>query len=498
MGKIVTLSFSDSNIIFYDMVGNFIPPEWKNLTSSSGKALSKTSKQILSLIVSRLQSDKFFTTENDKLIENTKNYELQETYYYFEQLIGVCQKRVRQCLEELTESGYINFSIINIVKEYVKYRNIVSISLTKNFTSYKKNFSTELEKNFQLTGNNFQVHNIIDNNKSISESRYEKSSFENEFFEKENLNIETSNSGSELISEDKDETLAPQATDKTKPLYATKRAEEFYPLTEEDAEWLRLRSERDFNLSFINKLLLKLAEYQPNNRFSTKERLLNYMAKALAKEKRTPDMVNNENFNFANDDKNAKIEKFLKEIEYSKDTSPEAQLKRKIAAVFEPNMASNLLQACLFSEIVESDEYILKLKYNIQLSEHTKSGLLRQIQAVYGNKIKQLKVVYKNNARPIVKQKEEEISVEAYIQTALSGLEPIWRNIRERLINYCGKAADMVWFSKLKLVKIDEINNKILLKPETNLIGSQVINNYMTYLRLAFESFNYSYEIVKA
>ncbi|HJD56085.1 MAG TPA: hypothetical protein LFW21_05600 [Rickettsia endosymbiont of Pyrocoelia pectoralis] len=62
MDKIVTSSSSNGNIIFYDMVGNFIPPEWKNLTSSSGKALSKTSKQILSLIVSRLQSDKFFTT----------------------------------------------------------------------------------------------------------------------------------------------------------------------------------------------------------------------------------------------------------------------------------------------------------------------------------------------------------------------------------------------------------------------------------------------------
>ncbi|MGX6960203.1 MAG: hypothetical protein ACIPMY_02965, partial [Rickettsia endosymbiont of Pentastiridius leporinus] len=70
MGKIVTLSSFDSNIIFYDMVGNFIPPEWKILTSSSGKALSKTSKQILSLIVSRLQ--------NDKVIDNTKNCELQE------------------------------------------------------------------------------------------------------------------------------------------------------------------------------------------------------------------------------------------------------------------------------------------------------------------------------------------------------------------------------------------------------------------------------------
>lgn len=69
--------------------------------------MSKIARQILSLIVSRSQSDKFFTAENDKSIENAKEYELQETYYYFEQLIGGCQKRIRQCLEELEKGGYI-------------------------------------------------------------------------------------------------------------------------------------------------------------------------------------------------------------------------------------------------------------------------------------------------------------------------------------------------------------------------------------------------------
>ncbi|MCC8406482.1 MAG: hypothetical protein LN560_02535, partial [Rickettsia endosymbiont of Sceptobius lativentris] len=45
----------NSSVIFYNFVGNFIPPEWSNLSSSNGKILSKTSRQLLSLIVFRLQ-----------------------------------------------------------------------------------------------------------------------------------------------------------------------------------------------------------------------------------------------------------------------------------------------------------------------------------------------------------------------------------------------------------------------------------------------------------
>ena len=44
--------------VFYNMVGNFIPPEWRHLRNGSGKSLRKTSRQLLSLIFSRLQSSR--------------------------------------------------------------------------------------------------------------------------------------------------------------------------------------------------------------------------------------------------------------------------------------------------------------------------------------------------------------------------------------------------------------------------------------------------------
>jgi hypothetical protein len=65
----------NSDTIFYNIVGNFVPPEWRNLTNNYGKQLSKTSRQLLSLIVSRLQ----FYNNKDKQVE-----ELQEGYHFFE------------------------------------------------------------------------------------------------------------------------------------------------------------------------------------------------------------------------------------------------------------------------------------------------------------------------------------------------------------------------------------------------------------------------------
>lgn len=63
------------DIIFYNFVGNFIPPEWRNLINNCGKRLSTTSRQLLSLIVSRLQ----FYNKIGKPAE-----ELQEGYFFLQ------------------------------------------------------------------------------------------------------------------------------------------------------------------------------------------------------------------------------------------------------------------------------------------------------------------------------------------------------------------------------------------------------------------------------
>ncbi len=76
-----SLTFSDSLVenrdtIFYNMVGNFVLPEWRNLTNNCGKQLSKTSRQLLSLIVSCIKTNRYNNAQDLQ--------ELQEGYNIFE------------------------------------------------------------------------------------------------------------------------------------------------------------------------------------------------------------------------------------------------------------------------------------------------------------------------------------------------------------------------------------------------------------------------------
>ncbi|BFD46067.1 MAG: hypothetical protein DMENIID0002_07130 [Rickettsia endosymbiont of Sergentomyia squamirostris] len=142
--------------IFYNFVGNFIPPEWRNLTNNCGKRLSKTSRQLLSLIVSRLQ----FYNKIGKPAE-----ELQEGYLFFQQQLGVCQKRVKQCLEELKDSGLIDCHSTTLIIHNMRCPNIQCIKLLKNFVSLRKtNCQTNNSNQQEFSKQSETNHNSIDQN----------------------------------------------------------------------------------------------------------------------------------------------------------------------------------------------------------------------------------------------------------------------------------------------------------------------------------------------
>ncbi|WP_341764348.1 hypothetical protein [Candidatus Tisiphia endosymbiont of Beris chalybata] len=162
---------SNNDAIFYNFVGNFVPPEWRDLQGSGGKDLSKTARQLLSLIVFRLQ---ICHNSGSHLQED----ELQESYHFFEQSLGVCQRRIRQCMLELQNGSFIHLYNATVIKQHIKCRNTPCIKLAKNFQPYPKKISHEAEKSFGLTRKKFQAHNIIDiNNKSNRFCRICKCSF---------------------------------------------------------------------------------------------------------------------------------------------------------------------------------------------------------------------------------------------------------------------------------------------------------------------------------
>ncbi len=145
-----------------------------------------------------------------------------------------------------------------------------------------------------------------------------------------------------------------------KSWFKRKKLADFYPLSQEDADLLRVKSNREFNLEFINKLLLKLAGEYSNHHFGHKKVLLNYMAKALAHELHETTKANNATFQFKSSDLNNAKEQYLDKIESSLDTSLQAQLKRKIVGSFNPDSAYELLSSCLFIGVV-GNSYQIKL-----------------------------------------------------------------------------------------------------------------------------------------
>ncbi|WP_341793350.1 DnaA N-terminal domain-containing protein [Rickettsia endosymbiont of Ceutorhynchus obstrictus] len=375
------------------------------------------------------------------------------------------------------------------------------IKLVKNFEPYRQNFSAEPEKNCSCACKNFYPDNIIDNSISINKSRYlGESNFINKNLEINNKNDLAENplpspeanphSADSAISSNPISTLI----DKAKQWCGGKKLSEFHPLTEEDIGILQLRSNREFNLNFTNQLLLKLAEQYPNNKFYNKKAVLNYMAKALTYELRQAPVVNNDGFKFKVDEVTKARDEYLAEKEYSLDTSQKALLERKIAAVFEPDIADHLLRSCEFSKIA-SEAYQLKLTKNITLSDYVKTRLLQEIQAVYGREIQRLEILPFTGNAP--KQTAKTLS-NGYI--GLAGLNPnsIWYKVRQYLIAHYGEAVDKSWFSRLEAVEENNDSKQIKLKPETPFIGAWIIGKYSTALRLACESYNFTFELVKA
>jgi hypothetical protein len=522
---------SNQEVITYNRVGNFIPPEWRYLTDPSGRPLSKTSRQLLSLIVSCFES-------RTDLIAG----ELQEGYYFFEQQLGVCQRRVRQCFVELQRAGFITLELLTVIKYHIKCRNILSIKLlkdfknlravnsqtdTKNFYTKQKDFSSETEENFSPTRKNFQAHNIIDNSISILESRSSESDFlKNNFFENDcayvpeqeftresgfqsaavqNRHVESQNrkepqechSDGQALPDVSSNWLTRVATKAKDFCRFKKKLEEFHPLTDDDAWLLQLHSGREFNLGFINKLLLKLAKQYPDHKFPSKKAVLNYMTKALTYELREANKVNNDGFRFKLDSDSKAREDYLQKVEYSLDTSQTSQLRRKIAAVFEPEVAYKLLTSCSFND-PQGDCYKLPLIQDIVISETLQGAMLKEARAVYGNSLKRIEIIaYKTCNNSFADKKIAGETVDNYAHLQELDSESVWFKVRKYLTETLGAAIDKSWFSRLELVAEDKVNKKIVLKAQTPFIRDWINQNYQAALERAFSLQDFSFEMVK-
>ncbi|KJV80279.1 hypothetical protein OTSUT76_1987 [Orientia tsutsugamushi str. UT76] len=354
--NIIKKNSNNNDTIFYNFIGNIIPPELRKLTGDNGKALSKTSKQLLSFTVFRLHI--YYNKDID---------ELQESYQLYEDKLNVGQRRVRQCLVELRDAGFVEIENRTIIKDNVKLRNVPCIKILKNFQHYSEKGKEENialpEKKFRsnlklFSGTYRDIYRYIKKSK-ISRStegelvenkknENEEQNFQNVDDFENDIQTSTKNCNQDIESLI---TKILKSSNCKKEWFKRYRLEEFYLLTPEDAVALQHKSDRGFNIYFINKLLLKLADQYSNYHFGCKASVLNYMAKALANELRNTDQANSGNFKFDNVEKFNK-EKYLTQIETSANLSKESQLKHKIAGSFEAAMAYQILTSCSFGPAV--------------------------------------------------------------------------------------------------------------------------------------------------
>ena len=84
--------------------------------------------------------------------------ELKETYHFFQEHLGVCKERVRQCIFKLQKSGFIQVYNATVVKYGIKYRNTPCIKLARNFQPASNKIPSKNEKFFASTPKNFGVN----------------------------------------------------------------------------------------------------------------------------------------------------------------------------------------------------------------------------------------------------------------------------------------------------------------------------------------------------
>lgn len=446
------------NYIAWDDIERANPPKFP---TKKTKHLSKSAKDILAVIMQKLEKDGSVFFNHKYISKVTK-----------------CKKRQ-------------NINIIEELKHIldISYHNSVTHSSKKYRYSYEFSYKSqkledtsvkEVSVAQKIAQQNTPLY--IDNkNKNIEDidlqSNFEKNSEEE--LQENNTNLET----------------------KAKVFHfnqyrTPKSLNEHYPLTQEDCSKLQNLSGRSFNLNAMNEILLDMSK-RPLKRlipptFKSKKGFLSYMGIAFKKEMRDANKINNETFRIRNnltleERRGQEIEKYLTEIEYSLEVSPEQHLKKKLASVLAPIKAYDLLKSYR-SITIEEGVAKVKLCKAIDLSPVELEIVLNQIKASHGTyaldkQVYELELI-------IMKAQSKKRSLNEIKQIPAT----TWGNIRRRLIAYYGEDIDASWFSKLEATE-DNCAKEINLTSSSPFIRDWIKTNYESTIESIAEAMGVRIEI---
>ncbi|MDP4708754.1 MAG: hypothetical protein NWS20_01955 [Rickettsiaceae bacterium] len=424
--------------------------------------------------------------------------QLAISYDYLAEKLNFQKERIRRKLVKLEELGILARDIRNISLEDGSRINQLYLSIDQEF--FKTCFrnpeldirvrdselasidSTVFEETPPFGGEHIRKKNKI---RSMNLSN----SFENNL-ESKNIEVKAEHKHKEGHFENlKERSRVVEevtfANNKVLQQSKQRQLEDFYPLSAEDCSALQSTSGREFSLNAMNEILKNMSKRITNRFFYSKKGFLSYMSHAFRYEKRDAVKINNTDFriraNLDSSEQTLQIqEKYLTELEYSLQVSPEWHFKKKLASVLERDKAYKLLTAYKGLEIEQGKNCKLILTKHIELTANDKEIILNQIKATHQqvegagtyNTIEDLVIAMPRKS--IEKPRQQQSTKENPSENRKS--LGIWGEVRSALVKSLGdqgEAIDNHWLSKLN-ANIDKQNNKIELKAPSEFVKSYI------------------------
>jgi len=246
---------------------------------------------------------------------------------------------------------------------------------------------------------------------------------------------------------------------------------------------LRSKSGREFSNNFIAQRVLAMSKKPKlaNRNFKTRKGFIAYMTPVLKNELHDSVKTGSVDFRLlanitATDRAYQEQERFLTEIENSRQVSPEWHFKKKLASVLERSKAYNLLSTYLATKI-QGNNVVISLKRDIGLSEFDKQVILQQAKAVYETSSTKGEYKFIDKLEIVFSEQESYVKPTNQQEQKLVLPQGIWGNILQKLIEEFGQDTYRNWFSKLTPI-IDEVAKTIELKTSSDMVKDWINSKY--------------------
>jgi len=468
------------NYIAWDNIERANKPQ--NYTDKT-QLLSKNAQALLAVIVQKLRN-------KDKLFLNHK----------YISKITRCERRQNQnIIKEL--SGVLN----------INYHNSISDNGKKYRYCYKFSFK-ELEQAKPVNSNN------------LGKSNEQKISRHSIYKENKIINNRSNESNFYKFNSSSNNTDQPKYSEATRNTKTTKNGflgsgkylnEMLEYLTDEVCNTLRTSSGKSFTDRAIKEIAKAVSRSKQGSKafFYHIKGFIAYLSKILKFEKRDPVKISSINYyitgNLTEEERTIhKQEKYLSEVEYSQQVTPEWLLKKRLAAVLRRDIAYKILSNYQRSER-KGPIFKIYLREHVAIGEMDKHIILNQVkdtqERVWGGDnrdieyIANVEFIFLKKREQKLEKGESEKLAEIHDKEEIKKL-PAWLQIRKYFMDSSfnirdGIGIDKCWLSKLNAC---EDNNKISdniktlnLKAESKFIRDWITSNYLFKLEAIAKELGY-------